>query len=58
MWQLQHGSCAITELGAARPPCLSRPQSYDAGEFEALAEKYEKLNWRIIRCVGGREGAG
>ena len=24
-------------------------QSYDASEFDKLAEKYEKLNWRIIR---------
>lgn len=34
-------------------------ESYDAAEFEALVEKYEKLNWRIIRCGGGgRETAG
>lgn len=24
-------------------------QSYDAGEFEVLSSKFEKLNWRIIR---------
>jgi len=28
-------------------------QSYDIGEFEKLAEKYEKLNWRIISKPGG-----
>lgn len=28
-------------------------QSYDASEFDALAAKYEKLNWRIIRWVWG-----
>eukprot|EP00887_Chlorella_sp_A99_P003642 scaffold7.g3642.t1 len=27
--------------------------SYDAGEFAALVEKYEKLNWRIISKPGG-----
>lgn len=28
-------------------------QSYDASEGEALASKYEKLNWRIISKPGG-----
>ena len=28
-------------------------QKYDAGEFGALVEKYEKLNWRIISKPGG-----
>jgi hypothetical protein len=28
-------------------------QSYDASEFESLAGKYEKLNWRIIAKPGG-----
>lgn len=28
-------------------------QSYDAAEGEALAFKYEKLNWRIISKPGG-----
>jgi hypothetical protein len=26
-------------------------QKYDAADFEALAAKYQKLNWRIIRRV-------
>lgn len=29
--------------------CPPSPQSYDAAEFEDLVQKYEKLNWRIIR---------
>lgn len=28
-------------------------QSYEASEGEALASKYEKLNWRIISKPGG-----
>ena len=28
-------------------------QVYDMAEFPALAEKYEKLNWRIISKPGG-----
>lgn len=32
------------------PPCL---QSYDAGEYDVLVAKYEKLNWRIISKPGG-----
>lgn len=28
-------------------------QSYNASEFDTLAEKYEKLNWRIISKPGG-----
>ncbi len=35
---------------SAALPCL---QSYDAKEFDALVEKYEKLNWRIISKPGG-----
>lgn len=32
---------------AFKTACL---QSYDAAEFDTLVEKYETLNWRIIRC--------
>lgn len=39
-------SCIITSHCAA-------VQSYDAAEFAALVEKYEKLNWRIISKPGG-----
>ena len=28
-------------------------QSYDDKEYEQLAEKYQKLNWRIISKPGG-----
>ena len=35
------------------PPPPVTPQSYEAKEFEALAAKYEKLNWRIISKPGG-----
>ena len=28
-------------------------QTYDTGEFGALVEKYDKLNWRIISKPGG-----
>lgn len=48
------GCVASYPVPAPFPPSLppARPsQSYDAAEFEALAEKYEKLNWRIIRWV-------
>ena len=34
-------------------PFLLSLQSYDIKEFEKLAEKYEKLNWRIISKPGG-----
>lgn len=32
---------------------VSFVQSYDESEFPALAEAYEKLNWRIISKPGG-----
>jgi hypothetical protein len=28
-------------------------QSYDAGEYDKLVAKYEKLNWRMISKPGG-----
>jgi hypothetical protein len=28
-------------------------QSYDAGEYDSLVAKYEKLNWRMISKPGG-----
>jgi hypothetical protein len=44
--QLAPAAPEHTPPARAAVPAL---QSYDASEFDKLAEKYEKLNWRIIR---------
>lgn len=37
--------------GAPKSPHVKA--SYDAGEFESLVSKYDKLNWRMISKPGG-----
>ena len=44
---------APSDPRTAAPLLPPPPQSYDAAEFDALAAKYEKLNWRIISKPGG-----
>lgn len=41
----------LTEMSLLTFNCLL--QSYDGAEGDALASKYEKLNWRIISKPGG-----
>ncbi|KAK9903386.1 hypothetical protein WJX75_004576 [Coccomyxa subellipsoidea] len=42
---------AVAKSAADRSPHTK--ESYDTGEFAALIEKYEKLNWKIISKPGG-----
>lgn len=43
-------TCPV-EAGKLTVPCAA--QSYDVAEFQALTEKYDKLNWRILSKPGG-----
>ena len=44
---------SILEHHPSRRNTRGSLQTYDKGEFEALAGKYDALNWRIISKPGG-----
>eukprot|EP00798_Chlamydomonas_sp_ICE-L_P017952 gene17952-24356_t len=51
MKQLKERAAAGAASGAERSPhCKAE---YSAGEFDELATKYEKLNWRMVSKPGG-----